>query len=188
MGLATEGADYSSCCDDTYEYFETLWEERDEKSELKSLYEFKNYLRYAELDCKESNRLTCSHDSGIFTLPLDEELNYDIETVNEIFNINMLDYKERRSLDEIDYFKLWGADKMLLRFFNCIKAFELHAKSGKFSNELASYPLERQKSRDYSAIAQLGPNNDTVFVVDGFHRVVRLELCDDVMERRAAYE
>ena len=156
-------------------------------SELKSLYEFKNYLRYAELDKRQPNRLTCSHDSGIFTMPLDEELNYDIEVLNEVFNLSMLDYKERKSLTEIDYFKLCGPDKILLRFFNCIKVFELQKTTGKFSIELASYPLERQKSRDYSAIAQVGANDNTVFVVDGFHRVVRLELSDDVLEKRADY-
>lgn len=156
-------------------------------SELKSLYEFKNYLRYAEYDPNQPNRLTCSHDSGIFTMPLNEDLNYDIEVVNEVFNISMLDYKERKSLNEIDYFKLWGLGKILVRFFNCIKVFEYQRKSAKFSRELASYPLERQKSRDYSAIAQLGANGDTVFVVDGFHRVVRLVLRNDAMEKTASY-
>lgn len=70
----------------------------------------------------------CSHDSGIFTMPLNETLNYDIEEVNEVFNIKMLDFKERKSLSEIDYFKLWGSNKILIRFFNCVKVFEYKKK------------------------------------------------------------
>lgn len=118
---------YAKSCEDTYEYFQTLWKqnEGEEIGELTSLYEFNNYLRYSEYDPNQPNKLTCLHDSGIFAMPLDEDLGPDLEEENEVFNFDMLDYKERQNLFEIDYFKLWGTDKILLRFFNCIKVFEM---------------------------------------------------------------
>ena len=46
----------------------------------------------------------------------------------------------------IQYFKLWGENKMAVRFSNCLKVFELNPRSKRFEIEIGSIDLEKQSS------------------------------------------